>query len=144
MKKEEILRLAARCGARSARQRAPTDYRAEIDAQAKTRRPKFPTAASGGDMHARPIPTGSFGDDYKPAAIGIEMPTLFVGPRAVRMERASELADRAGSVVQKAQNLVGAGRGGCVPPLGRGGGARSRSSNAPKEADDSPRRRKLH
>jgi outer membrane protein TolC len=78
----------------------------EVEAQSKTRRAKFPTAASGGDMHARPIPTGSFGDDYKPAAIGIELPTLFVGPRAVRMERASELADRAASVVEKARNLV--------------------------------------
>src|SRR5262249_10940168 len=87
VKKEEILHLAI--ALRGEVGQATNAYgitRLEVDAQSKTRRPKFPTAASGGDMHVRPIPSGSFGDDYKPAAIGIELPTLFVGPRSVRME----------------------------------------------------------
>jgi len=78
----------------------------EIEAQRKSRMPKFPTAASGGDMHAKPIPTGTFGTDYKPGAIGPEMPTLFVGPRNIRVQRASDLSDRAAAVVEKARNLV--------------------------------------
>src|SRR5947207_8066335 len=78
----------------------------EIEAQAKSRFPKFPTSAAGGDIHAKPIPTGTFGSDYKPGAIGPELPTLFVGPRSTRMQRASELSDRAGAVVDKARNLV--------------------------------------
>ena len=107
VKKAEILRLAAELrGEITQASSAHGITVLEVEAQAKTRRPKFPTAASGGDMHARPIPTGSFGDDYKPAAIGIELPTLFVGKREIRMERASELADRAGAVVEKARNLV--------------------------------------
>ena len=76
VKKDEIIHLAiALRGEVSQAANAYGITVLEIDAQSKTRRPKFPTAASGGDMHARAIPTGSFGDDYKPAAIGIEMPT---------------------------------------------------------------------
>jgi outer membrane protein TolC len=78
----------------------------EIEAQSKTRWVKLPTAAAGGDMHARPIPTGSFGDDYKPGAIGIDFPTLFAGPRATRVDRATDLAARSGAVADKARNLV--------------------------------------
>lgn len=78
----------------------------EIQAQAKTRMVKLPTAAAGGDMHARPIPTGSFGDEYKPGAIGIDFPTLFAGPRSERVQRATDLAGRSGSVADKARNLL--------------------------------------
>src|SRR5262249_16635841 len=66
VKKDEIIRLAiTQRGEVSQAASAHWITVLEVDAQAKTRRPKFPTAASGGDMHARPIPTGSFGDDYK-------------------------------------------------------------------------------
>lgn len=78
----------------------------EVTAQSRLRGVRRPTAASGGDMHARPIPTGSFGDDYKPGAIGLDFPTLFVGPKATRVQRAQELAVRAQSASDKARNLV--------------------------------------
>jgi outer membrane protein TolC len=80
--------------------------RLEVEAQAATRRVKRPTAGMVGDMHAKPVPTGSFGDEYKPGAIGLDFPSLFVGPRDVRIERACELSQRADAVVDKARNLV--------------------------------------
>jgi len=78
----------------------------EIEAQQKSRFVKRPTAAAGGDMHARPIPTGSFGEDYKPGAIGIDFPTLFVGPRSTRVERANDLAARNSATADKTRNLI--------------------------------------
>jgi hypothetical protein len=64
------------------------------------------TSAAGGDFHAKPIPTGSFGDDYKPGAIGLDFPTLFVGPKETRMDRAAFVNGRAGAVAEKTRNLV--------------------------------------
>lgn len=78
----------------------------EVSAQSRLRGVRRPTAAAGGDMHARPIPTGSFGDDYKPGAIGLDFPTMFVGPKATRVQRASELTVRAQAASDKARNLV--------------------------------------
>jgi outer membrane protein TolC len=80
--------------------------RLEIRAQEATRRVKRPTAAAGGDIHARPVPTGSFGEDYKPGAIGLDFPTIFVGPREDRVNRACATSQRAEAVVEKARNLV--------------------------------------
>jgi outer membrane protein TolC len=135
--KDEIIRLAVALRGEVNQAASVQGIAAlEIDAQAKTRRPKFPTAASGGDMHARPIPTGSFGDDYKPAAIGIEMPTLMVGSRSVRMERAAELADRAGAVVQKTQNLVALDAEDAFLRWEEAVGKIAKLKTGPKEADD--------
>jgi hypothetical protein len=78
----------------------------EIKAQSLTRMAKGHTSAAGGDFHAKPIPTGSFGDDYKPGAIGLDFPTLFVGPKETRMERAAFVNGRAGAVAEKTRNLV--------------------------------------
>lgn len=80
--------------------------RLEIQAQAAARRTKRPTAASAGDVHARPIPTGSFGDDYKPGAIGLDFPSLFVGPKEIRVQRATDVSSRADAAADKARNLV--------------------------------------
>jgi outer membrane protein TolC len=80
--------------------------RLEVQAQEATWRVKRPTSAAGGDMHARPIPTGSFGDDYKPGAIGLDFPTLFVGPREDRVQRACQTSMRAEAALEKARNLV--------------------------------------
>ena len=57
-------------------------------------------------MHSRPVPTGSFGDDYKPGAIGLDFPTLFVGPKETRVARASEVAARGEAAASKARGLV--------------------------------------
>lgn len=105
--KEQIISLAVSLrGEISQAESAACITNLEIAAQSKSLLVKRPTSAAGGDMHAKPIPTGSFGDDYKPGAIGIDFPTLFVGPRSTRVQRASELAVRAGAVAEKARNLV--------------------------------------
>ncbi|HEV3145964.1 MAG TPA: hypothetical protein VGZ47_18910 [Gemmataceae bacterium] len=78
----------------------------EIKAQSLTRVAKGHTSAAGGDFHAKPVPTGSFGDEYKPGAIGLDFPTLFVGPKETRMERAAYVNGRAGAVAEKTRNLV--------------------------------------
>jgi outer membrane protein TolC len=82
-----------------------TDF--EVCAQA-TRwcHPRVPTFASGSDLHARPLPAGSFDDVYRPGAIGPEMPTVLAGKRPDRMEQARIYAGRAGSVVDKTRNLI--------------------------------------
>jgi outer membrane protein TolC len=65
------------------------------------------TFAAGADIHSKPIPQGSNGTEYRPGAVGIEMPTLLVGHRAARVQRARELSGRAQAVVAKTQNLIG-------------------------------------
>src|SRR5262249_29307437 len=64
--KDEIVRLAT-ClrGEVSMVNSGAAIARLEIDAQNAVRRVRRPTAAQGGDMHARPVPTGSFGEDTK-------------------------------------------------------------------------------
>jgi outer membrane protein TolC len=64
------------------------------------------TFAAGADIHAKPIPQGTSNGTYRPSAIGIEMPTTLVGNKNDRVARAQELNNRAGSVVEKTQNLI--------------------------------------
>lgn len=78
----------------------------EIDAQAKQRGPTGRTFASGSDLHARPIPQGVANGEYRPGAIGLEMPASFAGHKADRMQRAHDLAGRADAVVAKTHNLI--------------------------------------
>jgi outer membrane protein TolC len=78
----------------------------EIQAQGATHLPTARTFASGSDIHARPIPQGISNTEYRPGAIGLEMPPLMAGPRKLRMERASALAARAAAVVDKTRHLV--------------------------------------
>jgi outer membrane protein len=62
--------------------------------------------AAAADVHSRPIPQGSNDVNYRPAAIGLEMPTTLVGRKADRVARAQDLSNRAGAVVEKTQGLV--------------------------------------
>jgi outer membrane protein TolC len=64
------------------------------------------TFAAAADIHSKPIPQGNFGKEYRPGAVGIEMPTTLVGHRDARVQRARELLARAEAVVAKAQNLI--------------------------------------
>jgi outer membrane protein TolC len=105
--KDEIVRLA-QCyrGEVAMAQHGVAISQLEMQAQAAMRRVKRPTAAAAGDVHSRPVPTGSFGDDYKPGAIGFDFPTLFVGPREIRVQRAAEVTNRSAAAADKAKNLV--------------------------------------
>lgn len=64
------------------------------------------TFAYGADIHAKPIPTGISNHEYRPEALGLEMPVGFVGKRHDRMARASAYHDRSMAVLDKTQNLV--------------------------------------
>jgi outer membrane protein TolC len=78
----------------------------EVQAQGKIKGPNGRTFAGGADIHARPIPQGVANGEYRPGAIGLEMPASLAGKKADREERAQHLNDRAGAVVDKTNNLV--------------------------------------
>lgn len=78
----------------------------EVCAQELVGGVKAETFASGSDLHAQALPTGSFGEDYRPAAVGIEMPATLVGPRCLRVEQAQHLHQRALAVLAKTRGLV--------------------------------------
>jgi outer membrane protein TolC len=78
----------------------------EVCAQSKSCKPTMRTFASVVDIHARNIPQGISNTDYRPGAVGLEMPTTLVGSRSARMERARDLNGRADAVVEKARNLI--------------------------------------
>jgi outer membrane protein TolC len=78
----------------------------EVDAQGRSRRKKVPTYATGSDIHANPIPQGIMDDEYRPGAVGLEMPPSLVGKKRDRQARAEDFGDRAAAVVEKARNLI--------------------------------------
>jgi outer membrane protein TolC len=78
----------------------------EIQAQGASHHPQEHTFASSSDIHANVIPPGLRDGDYRPGGLGIEMPTMLVGPRNGRIEQASALNCRAVAVVDKTRNLV--------------------------------------
>lgn len=78
----------------------------EIAAQGKLRGPTGRTFSQGADVHAKPIPQGVANGEYRPGAIGPEIPAILAGRKANRIERASDYNDRAIAVVDKTHNLV--------------------------------------
>jgi outer membrane protein TolC len=78
----------------------------EIKAQSSILGPTGRTFATAADLHADPVPQGSQNGEYRPGAVGIEMPTNLTGERSARVEQAQELHARAEAVVEKARKLV--------------------------------------
>jgi outer membrane protein TolC len=78
----------------------------EIDAQNRARGKQVKTFAAASDIHAKEVPQGVSNTEYRPGAIGIEMPTFLIGSRHDRMQRAGDFNARAGAVVDKTHNLV--------------------------------------
>jgi outer membrane protein TolC len=79
----------------------------EISAQRRVLlSPQAKTFAAGGDIHAKPIPQGEANGEYRPGAIGPEMPVFLFGHRNDRAARASAFNDRAAAVVSKTENLI--------------------------------------
>lgn len=64
------------------------------------------TFASAGDIHSKPIPSGSKDTDYRPDAIGPEMPVELFGNRKTRSAKTWELVARSEAVLEKTRNLV--------------------------------------
>lgn len=79
----------------------------ETSAQSAIRfRPLTRTFAAGSDLHAKQVPQGSREAEYRPNAIGLEMPSHLVGDRTSRMARSAALGERADAVLQKTKNLI--------------------------------------
>jgi outer membrane protein TolC len=78
----------------------------EVKAQGTSCLPTMRTFAAVVDVHARPIPQGASDGEYRPEALGLEMPTLLAGSRSSRVERARVLYERAEAVVDKTRNLI--------------------------------------
>jgi outer membrane protein TolC len=79
----------------------------EIDAQRRLLfRLQTKTFAAGADIHAKQIPQGVANGEYRPGAIGLEMPPFFAGHRHERVDRAADLSARADAVVNKTTNLI--------------------------------------
>lgn len=78
----------------------------EVNAQSVKKGLQVNTFAKAGDPHANPIPTGVSNKEYRPGAIGIEIPPYLAGHKADRIARAQELNNRAGAVVLKTRNLI--------------------------------------
>jgi outer membrane protein TolC len=68
--------------------------------------PQTKTFAAAADIHAKPIPQGFANGDYRPGAIGPEMPVFLIGRRRDRVDRAAAFNDRAIAVVDKTENLI--------------------------------------
>ena len=81
----------------------------EIDAQASSRLLQFRngTFAQGSDLHATPLPAGSFDNNYSPAAVGPDMPVTINGSRKNRVAVAEAYAGRANDVLARAKLLIG-------------------------------------
>jgi outer membrane protein TolC len=81
--------------------------RLEVDAQGRhLLRPLVNTFAAGADIHATQVPPGVRNGDYRPGAIGPEMPVLLAGPRSSRVEQAQAYCNRANAVVNKTRELI--------------------------------------
>lgn len=65
------------------------------------------TYANAADIHARPIPGAQREPDYKPGAIGPEMPDRLLGRKDTRAATASLYAERARAAAEQARSLVG-------------------------------------
>lgn len=67
---------------------------------------RMDTFAVGADIHSRPLPSGQQNGEYRPGAIGPEMPARLVGSRSSRYQKAWELLTRSQAVLEKTRNLV--------------------------------------
>ena len=92
----------------------------EIAAQGKLRGPSARTFGGGADVHAKPIPQGVANGEYRPGAIGLEMPATLAGKKADRIERArfQHAGQRRG---RQDQQPGGPGSGSHVPEMARSG-----------------------
>jgi outer membrane protein TolC len=79
----------------------------EVKAQGSIHGPTGRTFATGSDLHADPVPQGSHNGEYRPGAVGIEMPPNLVGEKSARVEQAQDFHERAEAVVEKTRKLVG-------------------------------------
>jgi outer membrane protein TolC len=78
----------------------------EVQAQAGQRKATGRTFASGADIHVQEVPQGSHDGDYRPGAVGMEMPPMLAGSRPCRVARVQALHARMEAVVDKTSQLI--------------------------------------
>lgn len=78
----------------------------EVQAQAAQRGATGRTFVSGADIHVQDVPQGSHDGDYRPGAVGMEMPQMLAGSRPCRVGRAQALHARMEAVVDKTSRLI--------------------------------------
>ena len=78
----------------------------EVQAQKSRNSLNVRTFASGADLHANPLPAGRYDVEYRPGAIGAEMPPALSGKQCDRVARASAYLGRAVSVLERARALI--------------------------------------
>jgi outer membrane protein TolC len=74
--------------------------------QALKMRPSARTFASSSDIHAKSVPTGLRNNEYRPGAMGVEMPANVAGNRQARVEQVQAYSARADAVVEKTRQLI--------------------------------------
>lgn len=78
----------------------------EIDAQNVIPHTTARTFATASDIHATQVPQGVANGEYRPWAVGIEMPTTLVGHKTDRVRRAQDLHAKAVAVADKTSQLI--------------------------------------
>jgi outer membrane protein TolC len=78
----------------------------EVEAQEVAHGLTARTFAAVSDIHSRQIPQGVANKEYRPSAIGLDMPTTLAGHKRDRVQRAQDLSSRAAAVVEKTRNLI--------------------------------------
>jgi outer membrane protein TolC len=106
--KEEIVALAINRRGELVQAMVAADVtRLEICAQdAIKMKPIARTFASSSDIHAKSVPTGLNNGEYRPSAMGVEMPANVAGNRAARVEQVQAYSARADAVVEKTRKLI--------------------------------------
>jgi outer membrane protein TolC len=78
----------------------------EVKAQGKIHGVTGRTFASASDLHADAVPQGVSNSEYRPGAVGLEMPANLTGTQSARVEEAQALEARAAAVVDKTRGLI--------------------------------------
>jgi outer membrane protein TolC len=78
----------------------------EVQAQKSRHSLNLRTFASGADLHANPLPAGRYDIEYRPGAIGPEMPPFLSGKQCDRVARASAYVGRAVSLLERTRALI--------------------------------------
>jgi outer membrane protein TolC len=78
----------------------------EVQAQKSRHSLNVRTFASGADLHANPLPAGRYDTEYRPGAIGPEMPPFLSGKKCDRVARASAYLGRAVSLLERTRTLI--------------------------------------
>ncbi len=106
--KDQVIQLAFAQRPELIQTAVATDlFRLEVCAQGAIRlTAQARTFAAGADLHASAVPGPQRGAEYRPAALGLEMPIGMFGRPDERQAKAAALSKRTDMVYQKTRNLI--------------------------------------